>query len=192
MTRVQRTLLGISTGATLLVLATVAASATTAGQAALRAGGQRMVLTASAVNGPQPNGGSGGGGQTSGTGLGPVQVAIGNRWTLQGQLIVKGNITVTCGPFAPGTSSAGGSITVEEVAGGHVAHATIPNGQLPQLTCDGASHTVPITVLATDLPFEAADGAAALTVNACGQSLNSFQFVCQPSGTAIGQITVVR
>jgi hypothetical protein len=143
---------------------------------------------ASTASGPQPNGGGGGGGGTSGTGLGPARVSIGANWALQGQLITSGNVTVTCGPFLPGTSSSSATITVEEVVDGHVGHATNP-GSFLSLTCDGAAHVYQTTLLVNDLPFRAANGAAAVNVNACGETLSSLQFACQ-NGSSIEQITL--
>jgi hypothetical protein len=183
MTHWKKVLVAASTGATLVVMATVAASASGPGRAAMRAAGTHVVLAASTSTGNgQPHGGV-----ASGPGLGPIVVSIGDRWTLQGQLIVKGSVTITCGPFLPNQEgSSNAQVTVEEALGDHVGHAL---GSLTSVTCDGARHTYPVTALVSDVPFRPADGAASASANACGQDPSSFQFVCQ-SGTAIAPITV--
>jgi hypothetical protein len=181
MTRWKKVLVAASTGATLVVMATVAASASGTGRAALRAAGTHVVLAASTSTAN----GQARGGVASGPGLGPIEISIGDRWTLQGQLIVKGSVTIRCGPFlSDGGSNA--QVTVEEALGDHVGHA---QAFLQSLTCDGARHAYPITALVSDVPFRPADGAASVSANACGEDPSSFQFDCQ-QGTAISPITV--
>jgi len=190
MTRWKQFLVAASTAGTLVVLATVAASASAPGRTALHVAGAQAVLFASGSPhagqpGATPNGG--GGGVTSGPGLGPIQISIGDRWTLQGQLIATGSVTITCGPFLPNNSgSSSAQVTVEEALSDHVGHA---QAFLSSLTCDGAHHSYPVTGLVSDVPFRTADGAASVTANACGQDPASFQFACQ-NGSAIAQITV--
>jgi hypothetical protein len=183
MTRWKKVLVAASTGATLVVMATVAASASGTGRAAMRAAGSHAVLMASTSAGSAaPRGGT-----ASGPGLGPIQVSIGRSWSLQVQLIVSGSITVTCGPFLPGTnSSTNAQVTTEEALGDKVGHA---QGFVNQLTCDGAKHSYQVSTLVSDVPFRPAEGAASVSANACGQDPSSFQFVCQ-QGTAIAPITV--
>jgi hypothetical protein len=181
MTRWKRVLVAASTGATLVVMATVAASASGPGRDALRAAGTHVVLAASTTTGNgQPRGGV-----ASGPGLGPIEVSIGERWTLQGPLIVKGSVTITCGPFVQ-MSGSNAQVTIEEVVGDHVGHA---QAFLSTLTCDGARHTYPVTALVSDAPFRPADGAASVSANAFGEDPGSLQFV-QQTGSAITQITV--
>jgi hypothetical protein len=182
MTRWKKVLVAASTGATLVVMATVAASASGTGRSALRMAGAHVALAANTpASSAKP------GGVASGPGLGPIQISVGDRWTLQGQLIVKGSLTITCGPFLPNTEfSSGADITVEEALGDHVGHA---QGSIQSLTCDGARHAYPITALVSDVPFRAADGAASASARACGQDPSSFQFICQ-NGAAITPITV--
>ncbi|TMC11402.1 MAG: hypothetical protein E6J41_06140 [Chloroflexi bacterium] len=183
MTRWKKFVVAATTGATLVVTATVVASASGTGRDALRAAGGRAVLMASTSTGTaQPRGGS-----ASGTGLGPIQVSIGKTWDLQVQLITSGTLTVACGPFLPGTqSSSGAQVTVEEVVGDKVGHA---QGFVNSLTCDGARHPVQVSALVSDLPFRSAPGAVSVSANACGQDPSSFQFVCQ-QGNAVSAITV--
>jgi hypothetical protein len=182
MTRWKKVLVAASTGATLVVMATVAASASGTGRSALRAAGAHVALAAGT---PASNAQSGG--VASGTGLGPIQISIGDRWTLQGQLIVKGSVTITCGPLLANQEfSSNAQVTVEEALGDHVGHAS---AFLPSLTCDGARHAYPVTGLVSDVPFRPADGAVSVSANACGQDPSSFQFVCQ-NGTALAPITV--
>jgi hypothetical protein len=182
MTRWKKVLVAASTGATLVVMATVAASASGTGQSVLRAAGAHVALAANTpATSAKP------GGVASGPGLGPIQISIGDRWTLQGQLIVKGSVTITCGPFLPNQNSSGNAqVTIEEALGDKVGHAEV---YLNSLTCDGARHAYPVTALVSDVPFRPADGAVSVTANACGQDPGSFQFACQ-NGAAITPITV--
>jgi hypothetical protein len=120
------------------------------------------------------------GGVASGPGLGPIQISIGDRWTLQGPLIVHGTVTLTCGPFLSNTGSDFAEVTVEEV--GHEPASL-------QLTCDGAHHSYPVTALVSDVQFTSgAPAAVGVQANACGED-TSFQFVCQ-TGSAVAQVTV--
>lgn len=179
MTRWKRFLVAASTGATLVVMATVAASASGTGRDALRAAGSRAVLMASSSAGTaEPKGGV-----ASGTGLGPIQIEVGKAWSLQVQLIVTGTITVTCGPFTnPNAGSA--QVTVEEALGDRVGHAQANVA----LTCDGTPHSYTVSALVGDVPFKAGAGAVGVTAQASGID-SSFQFVGQ-QGSAVSAITV--
>lgn len=179
----KKILVAASTGVTLAVMATVVASASGPGRAALRSAGTHAVLMASTGpgSGTQPRGGV-----ASGPGPGPIQISIGKTWTLNGPLIVSGTITVTCGPFLPNTTGdSGAQVTVEEALGDKVGHAPA----FVSLTCDGARHTYPVTGLVNDVPFRPGDGAVGVTANVSGQDPSSFQFVFQ-TASAVSRITV--
>jgi hypothetical protein len=180
MTRWKKFLVAASTGATLVVTATVVASASGTGRNALRAAGGRAVLAAGTSTGKaQPAGGV-----ASGTGLGPIQISIDRTWDLQVQLIVSSSITVTCGPFQnPQAGSA--SVTVEEALGDKVGHA---DATIQPITCDGAKHTYAVSALVGDVPFRPGAGAVRVTAQAQGIT-TSFQFVGQ-QGSAVTAITV--
>jgi hypothetical protein len=182
MTAWKKILVAASTGVTLVVMATVAASASGTGRDALRAAGTRAVLMASTSpgNGAAPRGG----GTASGGGLGPIQISIGKTWTLDVQLIVSGTITVTCGPFMSPNGAGSAQVTVEEALGGKVGHATAN----VVLNCDGAKHTYPVSALVSDVPFTTGSGAVGVTAQASGLD-TSFQFVGQ-QGSAVSAITV--
>jgi hypothetical protein len=180
MTRWKKFLVAASTGATLVVTATVVASASGTGRDALRSAGAHTVLAASmSARTGQP------GGVASGPGLGPIQISIGDRWNLQGPLIVHGTVTLTCGPFLDNSGDDFAQVTVEEALSDKVGHAPAS----VQLTCDGAHHSYPVTALVSDVPFTSgAPAAVGVQANACGED-TSFQFVCQ-SGSAVAQVTV--
>jgi hypothetical protein len=179
MTHWKKILVAASTGATLMVTATVVASASGTGQSVLRSAGAHAVLAASRSTGTQP-----GGGVASGPGLGPIHISIGERWTLVNPLIVRGTVTLTCGPFIDSGSDFA-QVTVEEALNDKVGHAPAS----VQLTCDGANHSYPVTALVNDVPFTGGVPAAVgVQANACGES-TSFQFVCQ-SGSAVAPVSV--
>jgi len=181
MTRWKKFLVAASTGATLVVMATVVASASGTGQSALRSAGTHAVLAASMSKSTGPAGG----GVASGPGLGPIQISIGERWNLQGPLIVHGTVTLTCGPFLDNSGDDFAQVTVEEALSEKVGHAPAS----VQLTCDGAHHTYAVTALVSDVPFTSGVPAAVgVQANACGED-TSFRFVCQ-SGSAVAQVTV--
>jgi hypothetical protein len=179
MTRWKKFLVAASTGATLVVTATVVASASGAGQAALRSAGTRAVLMAST----SPGSATPRGGVASGTGLGPIQISIGQTWSLQDQLIVRGTVTVTCGPFVQDGGTA--TVTVEEALSGRVGHA---NATIQTLTCDGAPHAYPVAALVSDVPFLPQAGAVGVTAQASGITTTG-QFLGQ-QGSAVSAITV--
>jgi hypothetical protein len=179
----NRALLALSSVVTLLVLGVVTASATGTGAGTLRAAGSQATLLA----GITPVKADAAGSVATGPGLGPVQIAIGNTWTLDGDLLARGNVTITCGPFTT-VNPASGQVTIVESAGDKVAHA---NGQLSQLSCDGAAHRNAVTVLASDVPFRPADGVAVVDVSACGVDPTTFQFICQP-GHALAKVRITK
>ena len=185
MTRWKKALLAGTTVAAMLVVTAVAASATAGGRAALRAAGSHAVLVAATTPGnPQPNGG---GGPASSPSIGPIQVTIGDRWTIQGQLLAKGTVTITCGPFLNGASEfSSAQVTVEEALNDKVGHA---QANVQSLTCDGAKHVYAVTALVGDVPFRQADGAVSVNANACGVDPSTFGGVCQ-TGSALSTITV--
>ena len=176
----NRALLALSSAITLLVLGVVTASATNAG--ALRAAGSHAAALASSTT---PVRADAAGGSVSSGGLGPVQISIGNTWTLDGNLLVRGTVTITCGPFSttnPGTVQ----VLVEEPVNDKVAHAS---GQIASVPCDGAAHRNTVTALVADVPFRAADGATQVDASACGIDPTTFQFICQP-GHAVAKVRI--
>jgi hypothetical protein len=186
MTRWKKVLLAGSTVTAMLMVTAMAASATTGGRAALRAAGTNMVLmAAAAAPSPQPNGGGGPASGPASGGIGPIQITVADRWTLQGQLLAKGSVTITCGPFLS-TEFSSAQVTVEEALGDKVGHA---NGSIQSLTCDGAKHTYPVTTLVADVPFRTGDGAISVFANACGVPGPFVGEVCQ-QGNALTTITV--
>lgn len=177
----KKFLVAASTGVTVVVMATVAASASGVGRTALKTAGARAVLMASTSpgSGAQPRGGV-----ASGPGLGNIQITIGKTWDLQVQLIVSGTITVTCGPFLQPEDAGSAQVTVEEALGGKVGHA---QANVP-LTCDGVRHTYQVSALVSDIPFQSGPGAVGVSAEANGED-TSFQFEGQ-QGSAASAITV--
>ncbi|HEY7199413.1 MAG TPA: hypothetical protein VIC57_04325 [Candidatus Dormibacteraeota bacterium] len=179
----NRALLALSSTVTLLVLGVITASATGAGQGALRDTGQRTAKLV-AASGPVKAGAAGG--SVTGPGIGPAQITIGSTWTLDGKLIVHGTVTVTCGPFTTVVTNGSGGVLVEEPVNDKVAHAS---GQTQEIVCDGGGHGNAVTTLVQDVPFRASDGAAQVDISACGVDPASFQFVCQ-SGHALAKVKI--
>jgi hypothetical protein len=183
MTAWKKVLVAASTGVTLVVMATVAAAASGTGRDALRAVGTRAVLMASTSPGSSSTAPRGG--VASGPGLGPVVISIGKTWTLDGPLVVRGTVTITCGPFLSNSGESFAQATVEDAPGSQVGHGSAST----PLTCDGAKHQYAVSVLVNDLPFKAGDGAVGVNANPCGEDPSSFQFVCQ-SGSAVTPVTL--
>ena len=184
MTRSKRVLAAGAIGVTLLVLTVVTASATGAGRGALRAAGTRAVLLSStSVAHPQAARTV----VTSPT-FSPMDITIGERWTLHGRLLLSGTVTITCGPFLPSPSDfSNAQVTIEEPSGDDLAHA---QASIQTIACDASPHMFAVTAVASDAPFSAGAGVAIVNATACGIDPASFQFVCQGGGTKVIQVTV--
>jgi len=180
----NRALLALSCGGTLLALGVVTASATESGNGALRAGGQQAARLVASTG---PVSAVAAGAPATSPSSGPAQINIGTTWTLDGNLLVHGTVTVQCGPFSNVTNGSG-QVLVEEPVNDKVGHA---GGQLQQITCDGTGHRNNVTALVSDVPFRASDGAVQVDVSACGFDPSGFQFICQP-GHALSKVRITQ
>jgi len=108
-----------------------------------------------------------------------VTITIAPTATLTARLLVRGTLTVTCGPlfnFDGTLVSSTGFINVEEAAGDKVAFG----GGSYSFTCAGIPETVPYGVTSFNVPFHPGTGVAdASFFSVCGMtSPFSFSFVC--------------
>lgn len=171
MSRWAKLALAVTSALTLLALALTTGGAATA----LRAAGVSAALARSTA----PIDAQAGGGGVSGSGLGPIQMSIGSDWTLVDKLTVSGSLTVTCGPFLPGSGSSQAQVSLSQAAGHTVGHAF---GSITP-ACDGVAHTYVVTTTVQDVPFRSGTGIANASAFASGTDPFTFQFEFQ-SGQA--------
>lgn len=183
----KRAALLASTAATAVVAIVVGASVSAQGRAGLSTAGSEAVLLSSVSEGGVDAGAGGGG--TSGTSLGPIQIVIGPDWTLDSKLQLSGRVTITCGPLIQtGLNSGSAFVGISEVTGHDIAHAS---SSLQSLPCDGVARTFAVTAVAQDHPFKPGSGVAQASAFVCGTDPNTFQFVCQ-NGQASADVTIKK
>jgi hypothetical protein len=157
-------------------LTLLAVALTTGGAAtALRAAGVSAVLVRSTA----PIDAQAGGGGATSPGLGPIQMSIGSNWTLVDKLTVSGPLTVTCGPFLPGSGFSQAQVVLSQAAGHTVGHAV---GSITP-ACDGVTHTYVVTATVQDVPFRSGTATVNASAFASGTDPFTFQFESQ-SGQA--------
>jgi hypothetical protein len=157
-------------------LTLLAVGLTTGGAAtALRAAGVSAALARSTA----PIDAQAGGGGATSPGLGPIQLFIGSNWTLADKLTVSGPLTVTCGPFLPGSGFSEADVVLFQAAGHTVGHAV---GSIAP-ACDGVAHTYVVTATVQDVPFRSGTATATVSAFASGTDPFTFQFESQ-SGQA--------
>lgn len=94
-----------------------------------------------------------------------VTVAIGSTATLESRVLLTVPITVTCDPV--GDFFTMSFISVEQASGSRIASGS---GFISTLTCDSASHTYAVNVLAdtSGPPFHGGQAVASASVNIFG------------------------
>jgi len=109
------------------------------------------------------------GGAGAATASAAATIALGAQADLIGRVAVQVPVTVTCGPFAPGTFFVFGFVSVSQASGREIASG---GTQFTGVQCDGAPQTVTLAVSANTSgpPFHNGKAVATASVSVAGES----------------------